>query len=264
MASRESSSSRPAWAKRRVIIAGAAAVALAVAGTATALATHHSGAGAHSVAGSHAGTAKARLAAASCQGPAFDAVNTANCDLVQQYNVGDHTVPNSGTTDFEYDSTDEGVAISNDTLYFADTGNDTVAVINAADLDSDNYEFPPQILINVGQDPENLAVTPDGSQVWVVTVIGDLGNPEGVAVSPDGTVYVTNTVKNLVDVISPATDHVKAAVRVGELPWQLAISSDGSRIYVADGDSNAISVISAASGKVTSTISDPGDRSAWR
>jgi YVTN family beta-propeller protein len=340
MAPRESSSSRPAWAKRRVIIAGAAAVALAVAGTATALATEHSGthaaAGSHPVASGHAGSAKTRLADASCQGPAgaayvavagyqaFDAVNTANCDLVQQYNVGDHTVPDSGTTDFEYDSTDEGVAIHDDTLYFADTGNDTVAVINAADLKSNDYEFPPQTLINVGQDPESLAVTPDGSQVWVadtgpqtglpslggisvistatntvtsrlklptdpraiafspsgatayvttseglyvirtatvkvVTVIGDLGDPEGVAVSPDGTVYVTNTVRNLVDVISPATNHVKAAVKVGELPWQLAISSDGSTVYVADGDSNAISVISAASGKVTSTISDPGD-----
>ena len=139
MAPRESSSSRPAWASRRVIIAGAAAVALAAAGTATALAAHHP------VADSHAGSAKARLAAASCTGPAgaayvalpgyqaFDAVNTANCDLVQQYNVGDPQVPGTGTSDFNYSSTNEGVALSGDTLYFADTGNDTVAVINAAD-----------------------------------------------------------------------------------------------------------------------------------
>ena len=28
------------------------------------------------------------------------------------------------------------------------------------------------------------------------------------------------------------------------MPWQLALSSDGSTLYVADGDSNAVSVIS--------------------
>ena len=84
MASRESSSSRPAWASRRVIIAAAAAVALAAAGTATALAGQHSGTD------SHGRSVKARLAASSCGGPAgaayvalpgyqaFDAVDTSN------------------------------------------------------------------------------------------------------------------------------------------------------------------------------------------
>jgi YVTN family beta-propeller protein len=70
---------------------------------------------------------------------------------------------------------------------------------------------------------------------------------------------VTNTVQNVVDVISAATNKVTSAIKVGQLPWQLVISSDGSTIYVADGDSDAISVIAAASGKVTDTIPDPGD-----
>ena len=43
------------------------------------------------------------------------------------------------------------------------------------------------------------------------------------------------------------------------MPWQLVLSSNGSTLYVADGDSNAISVISTASDTVTSTIPDPGD-----
>jgi YVTN family beta-propeller protein len=333
MAPRESSNSRPAWASRRVIIAGAAAVALAAGATATALTAQHP---AHSLAGGHAGSSKARVAAASCSGPAgaayvavagyqaFDAVSTANCDLVQQYNVGDSEVPNTGTSDTNYDSTDEGVTMYGDTLYFADTGNDTVAVINAANLNPDNYATPPETDIHVGFNPQDLAVTPDGSQVWVadtgpqtgqptlggisvistasdtvtsrlslptdpreiafspsgatayvttseglfviktatlkvVAVIPGLGNPEGVAVAPGGTVYVTNTAQALVDVISAATNRVTRTVKVGQLPWQLVISSDGGKVYVADGDSNAISVISAASEKVTATISDPGD-----
>jgi YVTN family beta-propeller protein len=331
MSLRESSGLRPAWAGRRVITAGAAALVLAAgAATAVAVSTHS---GSH-----HGGTSRARLAASSCTGPtgasyialpgfqAFDAVNTANCDLIQQYNVGDRTVPGE-PDDFNFDSSEEGLAISGSTLYFADTGNDTVAVMDSAALDVSNFENPAETLINVGQDPEYLAVTPDGSQVWVLDtgpqtgdspslgaisiistatntvtatiklsttdpreiafspsgatayvttgqglyvistaarrvtkLVGGLGNPNGVLVSPDGkTVYVTNTVQNLVEVIQASTSRVTGTIRVGELPWQLASSSNGSTLYVANGDSNSISVIKTASDKVTGTISDPGD-----
>jgi YVTN family beta-propeller protein len=335
MTPRASSSSGPAWASRRVLIAGAAVV-LAAGGTATALASQHSGS--QHPAASKPAAARARLAASSCTGPAgtayvalpgyqaFDAVDTSDCYLVQQYNVADGTVPNTGTTDTSYDSTDEGVAISGTTLYFADTGNDTVAAVPTTALTVKNYANPTETLIHVGINPTNLAVTPDGSQVWVavtgpqtglpskgaisvistatntvtatlhlpatdprriafspsgafayvttsqglyvyktahhhlVTVIRGLGNPEDVTVSPDGsTVYVTNTVRGLVDVISAASNRVTGTIKVGELPWQLALSSDGSTLYVADSDSNAISVISTASDTVTDTMSDPGD-----
>jgi len=284
MAPRESSSFRPSWASRRVIIAGAAAVVLVAGGTATALATHHT------AAGGHAGSAKARLAAASCTGPAgaayvavagyqaFDAVNTANCDLVQQYNVGDHTVPNNGTTDFEYDSTDEGVAISNDTLYFADTGNDTVAVINAADLKSNDYEFPPQTLINVGQDPENLAVTPDGSQVWVadtgpqtglpslggISVISTATNtvtsklklptdPRNIAFSPSGaTAYVTTS--EGVYVINTAKVKVVTVIRGLGDPEGVTVSPDGKTVYVTNTVRNVVDAIRAGTNRVRDAI----------
>src|SRR5580700_2732421 len=172
MAPRESSNSRPAWASRRAIVAGAAAVALAAGGTAAVLATHHP------AADRHAGSSKARLAAASCGGPAggayvalpgyqaFDAVDTANCKLIQQYNVDDLSVPGTGTEDTNYGSSEEGVAMYGNTLYFADTGSDSVAVIDAADLNVDNYANPAETIINVGINPQSLAVTPDGSQVW--------------------------------------------------------------------------------------------------
>ena len=203
MAPRESSNSRPARASRRVIIAGAAAVALAAAGTATALVAQHAGAG------GHARSAKARLAAVSCTGPAgaayvalpgyqaFDAVSTANCDLVQQYNVGDRLVPNTGTQDFNYDSSEEGVAMHGDTLYFADTGNDTVAVINAADLNPSNYANPAETLVHVGFDPQGLAVTPDGSQVWVADTGPQTGQPSlgGISVISTASDTVTGTAR---------------------------------------------------------------------
>jgi YVTN family beta-propeller protein len=283
MAPRESSSFRAAWAKRRVITAGAAAVVLAAAGTATALATHHS------VADGHAASAKARLTAASCTGPAgaayiavagyqaFDAVDTANCDLVQQYNVGDSAVPGN-SDDFNYDSTDEGVAISGDTLYFADTGNDTVAVINAADLQVSNYENPAETLIHVGINPENLAVTPDGSQVWVadtgpqtglpslggISVISTATNtvtaslklptdPRNIAFSPSGaTAYVTTS--EGVYVIDTAKLKVVAVIHGLGNPEGVAVSPDGKTVYVTNTVQNLVDVISAATNHVTDTI----------
>jgi YVTN family beta-propeller protein len=321
--------------RARAGIAGGASVVVAAA-VAVSLTLSHGG--------SVASPAKAvkplhaKVASASCTGPAgaayiatagyqaFDAIDTADCYYIQQYNVGDPEVPNTGTEDFNYSSTDEGVVLDGSKLYFADTGNDTVAVIDSATLVVDNYENPAETLIPVGINPGNLAVTPDGSQVWVadtgpqtggpslgdiklittasntvtatlplptdprniafspdgttayvttgqglyvintadlhvITVIGGLGDPEGVTVSPDGkTVYVTNTVQNVVDVISTTGfDRVTRTIPVGQLPWQLVLSSNGSTLYVADGDSNAISVISTASDTVTGTISDPGD-----
>jgi len=129
--------------------------------------------------------------------------------------------------------------------------------------------------LSLPTDPREIAFSPSGSTAYVTTsqglyviktatlkvvaVIPGLGNPEGVAVAPNGTVYVTNTVQSLVDVISAAANRVARTIKVGQMPWQLVISSDGSKVYVADGDSNAISVISAASDRVTDTMSDPGD-----
>jgi YVTN family beta-propeller protein len=284
MEPRESSSSRPAWASRRVIVAAAAAVALAAAGTATALAAQHSGND------SHAHSVKARLAASSCGGPAgaayialpgyqaFDAVNTSNCDLVQQYNVGDRLVPNTGTQDFSYDSSEIGVALSNGTLYFADTGNDTVAVINTTALNPDNYSNPPETLIHVGFDPQGVAATPDGSQVWVadtgpqtgqpslagISVISTATNtvtsrmslptdPREIAFSPSGsTAYVTTGAGLLV--INTATHRVTGFVPGLGNPEDVTVSPDGKTVYVTNTAQGVVDVISAATNRVRGEI----------
>jgi YVTN family beta-propeller protein len=285
MASRESSSSRPAWASRRVIIAGAAAVALAATGTATALAAHHS------PADRHAGSVKARLASSACTGgptgaayvalpgyQAFDAVDTANCKLIQQYNVDDTKVPGTGTDDTNYGSSEEGVAIYNDTLYFADTGSDTVAVINAADLHVHNYENPAETLIHVGVDPQGLAVTPDGSQVWVAdtgpqtgqpslsgisvistatdTVTSRLNlptDPREIAFSPSGTTAYVTTGAGLL-VINTASQRVVGFVPGLGNPEDVAVSPDGNTVYVTNTVQGLVDVISAATNRVTGTI----------
>jgi YVTN family beta-propeller protein len=290
MAPRESSSSRPARASRRVIMAGAAAVVLAAGGTATAMAVGHSGAH-HAVAGKHS-VAKARLAASSCTGPkgaayialpgyqAFDAVNTDDCYLVQQYNEGDGLTPNTGgTTDFNYDSTNEGVAMYGNTLYFANTGNDTVGVLDTTALSVKNYENPTETLVHVGSDPQNLAVSPDGSQVWVAvtgpqTGLPSLGgisvistatdtvtarlrlhtDPRNIAFSPSGaTAYVT-TGEGLY-VINTANLQVVTVIHGLGNPEGVAVSPDGSTVYVTNTVQGKVDVINAATNDVTGAIS---------
>jgi YVTN family beta-propeller protein len=251
MAPRESSNSRAAWAGRRVIIAGAAALALAAAGTGIALAVQGSPAHSHA-------TASARLTDESCTGPmgaayialpgyqAFDAVNTDNCYVVQQYNVGDPLVPNTGTEDFNYSSTNEGLAEYGPNLYFADTGNDTLAVIGTGNLSYKNYANPQETLLNVGQDPEGVAVTPDGGQVWVT----DTG-PETGGQSLGGITVVSANEMN------PAADKVLATVSLPTDPRELAFSPSGRTAYVTT--SSGLLVINTATLQVVDTIPGLGD-----
>jgi YVTN family beta-propeller protein len=268
----------------RAAIAGGTAVVAAAAVTVSLTLTHGTSQGPGK-------PADARLSASSCTGPAgaayialpgyqaFDAINTANCDLVQQYNVGDGTVPNTGTSDFNYDSTDEGVALANGTLYFANTGNDTLSIVPIADLTVKNYENPTETLVPVGQDPEAVAVTPDGSQAWV----GDTGpqtgpptlgaisvvstatdkvtstlnlpqtDPRAIAFSPSGSVAYVTTGAGLY-VINTATVKVTGFIPGLGDPQGVAVAANGKSVYVTNTAQNVVDVISAASNRVTAAI----------
>jgi YVTN family beta-propeller protein len=139
--------------------------------------------------------------------------------------------------------------------------------------------------------PFGVAVTPDGSKVYVtnggddnpvfgvtfgdtvsvidtatntmVATIGVGANPFGVAVTPDGSkVYVTNRGDNplfggTVSVIDTATNTVVATIGVGILPRGVAVTPDGSKVYVAN-DNSSVSVIDTATNTEVATITfDP-------
>lgn len=132
--------------------------------------------------------------------------------------------------------------------------------------------------IIVGSKPESVAITPDGKNGYVTsidskdlsiidtstntvtaTVPIQAGPPQYIAIAPDGkhayaTIYDPRSEVHAVSVIDTKTKKVTATISVGLRPYGLAVTPDGSEIYVADHDSATISVISATSNKVVTTI----------
>lgn len=155
---------------------------------------------------------------------------------------------------------------------YADTtlaGRDAVGVFDVATLNLN------PVGIAVGKRPEGMAVTPDGTKLYVannldntVSVIDTASNtvlstttvglaPMGLAVSPDGSrVYVANSGGNSASVINVSSDVVESTVTVGTSPSGIAISPDGSRAYVVNTGSWTLSELG---GPATLTLSKYGN-----
>ncbi len=81
--------------------------------------------------------------------------------------------------------------------------------------------------------------------------------PKWIAVTPDGSkVYVADSFDSSVSVIATATNTVIATVPVGLAPTGVAVSPDGSQVYVTDSRDGAgsVSVIATATDTVIATI----------
>ena len=132
---------------------------------------------------------------------------------------------------------------------------------------------------NVGVSPVEIVVSPDGTKAYVVnedgnvsvintgtntvTTIVNVGNIPGgeitasIAANPDGkAVYVGNQNVNTVSVIDTASNVVMATVNIGT-PRGIAVSPDGTKVYVANFSSNLngyLSIINAETNVVTTTV----------
>jgi YVTN family beta-propeller protein len=171
-----------------------------------------------------------------------------------------------------------GVTISPDgsKIYVADSGSGALSVIDAATVTAGS---PIALGKPTQTGPYAVALSLDGGTAYVtnnlgasVSVVGiadgtilatvPVGpNPTELALSPDGTkLYVANSnalanpPSGTVSVISTATNKVTATIPVGLSPDGVAVTPDGSQIYLADVAGNGVSVISAASNAVTKTI----------
>src|SRR5580700_3772139 len=115
-----------------------------------------------------------------------------------------------------------------------------------------------------GPDPEQLAVSPDGTRIFIANEdaakasivdvasgqitesfkIGD--EPEGVSVEPSGRrVWVTSEGDGAVFVIDLAAHKVAKEVKVGPRPRSIAFLPDGSRAYVPAENGASLTLIDA-------------------
>jgi YVTN family beta-propeller protein len=239
---------------------------------------------------------RADLAASICGGPAgaayiadpgyqgFTAVNTANCQVEQTYNVDDLQVPGDSGDD-NYVGTDEGIALSGSTLWFAVTGTDNVAAIDTTTLDPSN-DNPSETLIEVGYMPEALAATPDGSEVWVIdsgpqtttspmwdiaiidtstdTVTGRLNlfaDPTDIAFSPNGQdAYVTTS--NGLSIFNVASTRQIGFIPGLGSPKSVAVAPNGSAVYVTETSSAQLATINPVTDQVVHTT--PVGQEPWQ
>jgi gliding motility-associated-like protein len=180
----------------------------------------------------------------------FNAVNTGNSPLTATVTV-----------------TPAGTAGS---AYIPNSASNTVSVINTA-----TQTVTATIL--VGTEPIDVAISPDGTRVYVtnynntstgtVSVINAITNqvistvavgvkPDGIAISPDGSlVYVANPGSQTVSVISTATNTVSATINLsGYDDLDVSVSQDGKWIYVTVPDQNTIIIVNAATNSIASKM----------
>ena len=136
--------------------------------------------------------------------------------------------------------------------YVGNSGNlfvpgNTVSVIDvktdtAIDVNPTTPETDP---ITVGLNPGALAITPDGSKLYVANF-----GSENV---PDNTVSVIDIETDRVIDVNPKTPELDP-ITVGLRPGALAMTPDGSRVYVTNSFDSTFSVISTATDTVIDTV----------
>jgi YVTN family beta-propeller protein len=265
---------------RIALLTTAGVLACAIAGVAISL-------GAANSAPTASAAHRTDLTASVCHGPSgaayiadpgyqgFTAVDTANCQVIQTYNVDDLQVPGD-SGDYNYVGTDEGIALSGTTLWLAVTGTDNVAAIDTTTLDPSNYN-PAETLVPVGYMPQALAATPDGTEVWVVdagpqtttsslwdieiidtstkAVTGHLdlkSDPTDVAFSPNGQDAYVTTSSGLYIYSVATTKQIDFIAGLGS-PKSVAVAPNGSTVYVTETDSARLATINATTDRVVRT-----------
>ena len=156
-------------------------------------------------------------------------------------------------------------------------GDESVDVTLAPQIDRFDPDVAP-IEIGVGDVPEAISFSPDGTHVYVanswdntLSIINIVAGvtyepikvgtaPEAVTVSADGAhVYVVSSVDNAIQVVDTETHTVSEVIKVASGPSSIVLSEDGTRAYVSSRFANAVSVVDLESAEVLTYV-EVGDR----
>ena len=167
-----------------------------------------------------------------------------------------------------------GTTTSKTTAYVANTGpntghggSQTVSVIDVG-------SYAATGTITVGEAPEVVAISPDGSLVavscadgvYVITASSgtatkanaDFHNAHGVSFSPDGTqIWVADSEQNQIVVLEASSLNPITTISVGNTPWNTAFSADGTQAYVTNINDDTVSVVNVASLQASGLVALP-------
>jgi YVTN family beta-propeller protein len=159
--------------------------------------------------------------------------------------------------------------------YVASSSTHTVTVL-------DTFDNSIVDTISVGMYPFEVAVSPDGSHVYVRnsnftdpdsisviqtstnTVIKTISIPtgavSGLGMSPDGArLYISlSDLDSVLEVDTATNTLVGGSIAVGDEPSDLVVAPDGKYVYVANNNSNSISVIQVSTRSVVATVTGAG------
>jgi YVTN family beta-propeller protein len=166
-------------------------------------------------------------------------------------------------------------------VYVADQGNSKINdIATASNSVTATITVGSMVDANVsGGDPNILAVTPDGSKLYVASYAGHgvadiaiatdtltstitlfesaTANPNALALTPNGCqLYVHDHAHNVVDVITVSSDAVGAHPAVGTTgdPTGISATPDSTHVYVANQAAPSVSVIATATNTVSATL----------
>jgi YVTN family beta-propeller protein len=164
---------------------------------------------------------------------------------------------------------DQGHAQIDDITTSSDTVTNTIAVGSMADAN-----------LAGGGDPNILAVTPEGSKLYVasytagtvadiatstdtvtstITLSGTTPAPNALALTPNGCqLYVHDHANNQVDAVTVSSDAVAGSPAVGTTgdPTGMSATPDSTHVYVANHNGNSVSVIATSTNTVSSTLAE--------
>jgi YVTN family beta-propeller protein len=164
------------------------------------------------------------------------------------------------------------MAVSPDrrSVYIANTGSNTVSVLN-----TDDNTVAKTIALPRKSRPMGVALSPSGRYLYtadgganrvsvlntrskrVVTSVRVGTQPLGVAVAPDGkTVYAANSGSGDVSVIDARANRVVRTIPTGRFPSGVAVTRDGAFVYVTN-ELSGITVINAGNGTVQARLRSP-------
>ena len=141
-----------------------------------------------------------------------------------------------------------GIAIAPDskTAYVTDAGTSPVGTtVTPIDLTTLRARAP----ITVGAGPQGIAISPDGQTAWVALA--------GAVVAGQAGAIGSSVVS-----VNLATRHVSSPITVGNAPIAIAVSPDGSTVWVGNAYSGSVSPISVSTSTAGTPIAVSGAPSA--